>query len=51
MDRKQQNAKDKQAQRDREKSKGIKRVEVKAHVDDEQDVRNFADDKLKQRGF
>lgn len=51
MNKQQQNRKDKQAQRDREKALKIKRVEVKAHEDDEQSVRDYAGGKLKQRGM
>jgi hypothetical protein len=51
MDKQEQNRKDKAAQREREAEAGIKRVEVKAHVDDVQDVRDYAGDKLKKRGM
>jgi hypothetical protein len=51
MDKKERDRKDKQAQRKREAEKGIKRVEVKAHVDDVEEVRDYAETKLKKRGL
>jgi len=51
MSTKDQNRKNKAAQRKREAEQRIKRVEVKAHEDDVQDVRDYADVKLSQRGL
>jgi hypothetical protein len=43
------NAQHKADERERDKAKGIKRVEVKAHIDDVADVKEYAADKLRER--